>query len=136
MDKLFNTSCVFSSFIGGLIAYLIGSWDILLATLIVLMCFDYITGILKGYFLKNLDSKTGFWGIVKKIIILIVVSTAHIISNMVNPSLPLRDIVIIFFVSNEGISILENASVFIPIPEALKKALQQLRDDESRINNK
>lgn len=134
MDKLFNTSCVFTSFIGGLILNLIGGWDILLTTLIVLMLFDYITGILKGYFLKNLDSKIGFWGILKKIIILIVVSTAHIISNMVNLSVPLREIVIIFFISNEGISVLENASVFVPIPESLKKVLQQLRDDDGDNN--
>lgn len=131
MDKLFNTFCVIIGFIGGLISNLIGNWDILLNTLVVLMVFDYITGILKGYFLKNLDSKFGFWGIIKKIIILIVVSTAHIISNMVNLSLPLREVVIIFFISNEGISVLENAAVFVPIPESLKKALQQLRDTES-----
>ena len=134
MDKLFNTFCFFTSFVGGLISNLIGSWNILLNTLIILMIFDYITGILKGYFLKELKSKIGFWGIVKKFVILIIVSTSHIISNISNPQLPLRDVVIIFFISNEGISILENAAVFITIPEQLKKALQQLRDNEKSNN--
>lgn len=134
MDKMFNTFCLFTSFMGGLISNLIGSWNILLNTLIILMIFDYITGILKGYFLKELKSKIGFWGIVKKFVILIIVSTSHIISNISNPQLPLRDVVIIFFISNEGISILENAAVFITIPEQLKKALQQLRDNEKSNN--
>lgn len=134
MDKLFNTFCLFTSFVGGLISNLIGDWDILIATLIILMIFDYITGILKGYFFKKLDSTIGFWGIVKKFIILIIVSTSHVISNVVDPSLPLREVVIIFFISNEGISVLENAAVFIPIPEQLKKALQQLRNNEKSNN--
>jgi toxin secretion/phage lysis holin len=129
MEKLFNTFCILSGFVGGLISNLIGGWDTLINTLILMMLFDYITGILKGYFLKNLDSKIGFWGIIKKFIILIIVSTSHIVSNLVNPTLPFREFVIMFFISNESISVLENAAVFVPIPEQLKKALQQLRNN-------
>lgn len=130
MNKLFNTFCLLTSFAGGLISNLIGNWDILLTALIILMIFDYITGVLKGCFLKELNSKIGFWGIVKKFVILIIVSTSHIISNISDSQLPLREIVIIFFISNEGISILENASVFIPIPEELKKGFHQLRNNK------
>lgn len=102
----------------------------LLGVLVLLMVFDYVTGVLKGYFLKKLDSDMGFWGIVKKFIMLIIVSMAYVLSNLVEPVLPLREIVIVFFISNEGISILENAAVFIPIPDELKKALNKLRDEE------
>lgn len=131
MEKIFNSFCIYISFIGGFISKLVGGWDILLLTLVIFMIFDYITGILKGIFKKNLDSKIGFWGIIRKFIIMIVVSTSYILSNLVNQSLPLREIVIIFFISNEGISILENSVVFIPIPKQLKKVLQQLRDKNS-----
>lgn len=130
MGKLFNTFSVFFGFIGGLFLNLIGGWDILISTLMLFMIFDYITGILKGYFLKNLDSKIGFWGIVRKIVILIIVSSAYIISNIVNPALPLREVIIVFFISNEGISLLENAAVFIPIPKQLKNVLEQIRNSE------
>lgn len=101
------------------------------------MFFDYITGILKAFFLKKLDSKLGFWGIVKKIVILIIVSTAYILSKLISPSFPIREVVITFFISNEGLSILENASVFVPIPRSIKNTLNQLNkncntDDENK----
>jgi toxin secretion/phage lysis holin len=133
MEKLFNTFCICIGFLGGIILKLIGGWDIPISALIILMIFDYITGVLKAYFLKRLDSTIGFWGIVKKIIILIIISTAHIISKTLDTSLPLREVVITFFISNEGLSILENASVFIPIPDRIKDVLNQIRqhDDSS-----
>ncbi len=133
MEKFFNSFCVFSSFIGGIFLKLVGGWDILIAALLVLMFFDYITGILKGFFLKNLNSKIGFWGIISKIIILIIISTSYIINNTINPSLPLRETVILFFISNEGLSILENAAIFIPIPEQLKEAIYQLRNTKDNL---
>lgn len=132
MIGLFNGVSIFAGFSGGLILSVIGGWDMLLGVLVLLMVFDYVTGVLKGYFLKKLDSDMGFWGIVKKFIMLIIVSMAYVLSNLVEPVLPLREIVIVFFISNEGISILENAAVFIPIPDELKKALNKLREENEK----
>lgn len=137
MDKLLNKISLYISLIAGIFLKFTGGWDILLASLIIFMFFDYITGILKAFFLKNLDSKLGFWGIVKKIVILIIVSTAYILSKLISPSFPIREVVITFFISNEGLSILENASVFVPIPKSIKNTLNQLNkncntDDENK----
>jgi len=137
MDKLLNKISLYISLIAGIFLKFTGGWDILLASLIIFMFFDYITGILKAFFLKNLDSKLGFWGIVKKIVILIIVSTAYILSKLISPSFPIREVVITFFISNEGLSILENASVFVPIPRSIKNTLNQLNkncntDDENK----
>ena len=137
MDKLLNKISLYISLIAGIFLKFTGGWDILLASLIIFMFFDYITGILKAFFLKNLDSKLGFWGIVKKIVILIIVSTAYILSKLISPSFPIREVVITFFISNEGLSILENASAFVPIPKSIKNTLNQLNkncntDDENK----
>ena len=131
MEKLFNNFCISISILGGILLKLIGGWDMLILTLCILMVFDYVMGITRGYFQKNLDSNVGFWGIIKKFVILIVISTANLISKNLGENVPLREIVITFFISNESISILENASVFIPIPNKLKEALIQLRNKDN-----
>lgn len=138
MEKLFNNVCFITAFLGGIIIKLVGGWDTLISALIILMVFDYITGLLKSFFLKNLDSNIGFIGIVKKVIIIIIVSTSFILGNIIGSSLPLREIVITFFISNECISILENASFFIPIPNVIKEALNQLRmcENDGEENDK
>lgn len=97
MEKLFNAVCILFGFIGGILINLLGGCDILLNALIVFMVFDYITGVLKGYFQKNIDSKIGFWGIIRKVVILIIVSTAYILGKVIDTSLPLREVVIVFF---------------------------------------
>ena len=130
MDKMINKINLCICFFSGTALKLVGGWDILLASLIVLMVFDYLTGILRAWFLKSLDSKIGFWGIVKKIIILIIVSTAYILSKLLG-NLPIREVVITFFISNEGLSILENAAVFIPIPKIIKESLDQLNNKDT-----
>lgn len=65
MEKLINKISFCISLIAGTFLKLTGGWDILLASLIVFMVFDYITGVLKAFFLKNMDSKIGFWGIIE-----------------------------------------------------------------------
>lgn len=102
----------------------------ILRALVVLVVLDYVTGVLKAIYNKKLSSEVGFKGLIKKIIVFIVVATAVIVQSVIGDSIPLREIVIIFFVCNEGISLLENASEFVPIPEKLKETLIQLRDKE------
>lgn len=128
MERLFNTSSVVGGIVGGFLCQWLGGWDVILKALVGLVILDYITGVLKAIYLKKLSSAIGFKGLIRKITIFIVVATAVIIQSVVGNSIPLREIVIIFFVCNEGISLLENASEFIPIPDKLKDTLIQLRD--------
>ena len=102
----------------------------LLKSIVILVILDYITGLLKSIYNKKLSSNTGFRGLIKKIIIFIVIATAYVIQGVLESVIPLREITIVFFICNEAISLLENASEFVPIPSKLKEVLVQLRDKE------
>lgn len=129
-EKLFNSISIVGGIAGGIVCSWLGGWDVILRALVVLVVLDYVTGVLKAIYNKKLSSEIGFKGLIKKIIVFIVVATAVIVQSVIGDSIPLREIVIIFFVCNEGISLLENASEFVPIPEKLKETLIQLRDKE------
>lgn len=131
IEKLFNWVSVAAGVVGGTIAYFLGGWDALLIALTALVVLDYITGVAKAAYSKELSSEVGFKGLLKKIMIFIVVAASFVVQGVTGDILPLREVVIVFFIANEGISLLENAAVFIPIPEALKNALIQLRNNES-----
>ena len=77
---------------------------------------------------KELSSAIGFKGIVKKIMVFVVIAVAYNVQRMTGDTIPLREIVIVFFICNEALSILENAAEFINIPQQLKDVLLQLRD--------
>lgn len=127
-EKLFNGASVVFGLIGGFLAGMLGGFDALLIALLSLTVLDYITGIAKAVYSKTLSSNAGFRGLLKKVMIFIVIAAACIVQGIVGNSLPLREIVIMFFIANEGLSLLENAAVFVPIPEQLKNALIQLRE--------
>jgi toxin secretion/phage lysis holin len=131
-EKLFNSISVLSGSVGGILAGLMGGWDGLLAALITLVVLDYITGLAKAVCQKELSSKIGFRGIVKKIVLFILVAAANALQLLLSGSLPLREIVLVFFIANEGLSLLENAAVFVPIPSALKRVFLQLRDKSEK----
>lgn len=126
--KLFNTASVLFGLVGGFICQALGGWDVILKALVALVVLDYATGVLKALSTKTLSSAVGFKGLIKKTVIFIVVATAVIIQSVIGEAVPLREITIIFFLCNEGISLLENAAEFVPIPEKLKEALIQLRE--------
>ena len=128
IEKLFNGVSVIGGLAGGILVQALGGWDVILKALVALVILDYVTGILKSISNKTLSSEIGFKGLIRKIVIFIVVATAVIIQSVVGDAIPLREIVIVFFVCNEGISLLENASEFVPIPDKLKDTLIQLRD--------
>lgn len=130
MGKLFNAWSIAGGIVGGFLSYWLGGWDTLLKALVALVILDYVTGVLKAIYNKTLSSEIGFKGLIKKIIVFIVVATAYVIQTVVGDNIPLRDTIIMFFVCNEGISLLENASDFVPIPQKLKDTLIQLRDKE------
>ena len=119
-------------FVGGGLAYVLGGWDILLWTLTAFVVLDYVTGLIRAAKMKELSSEIGFWGLVRKIMIFVLVIVANLLQQLINESIPLREIVIMFFISNEGISLLENASIFIDVPDRLKDVLLQLRDNEAK----
>lgn len=132
MTKLFNMFSVVGGVVGGFLAKYLGGYDDILRALVILVILDYATGVLKGIYTKTLSSSIGFKGLIKKIVVFVVVATAVTVQSVISDAIPLREIVIIFFVCNEGISLLENASQFIPIPDKLKDTLIQLRDKENK----
>lgn len=132
MSKMFNTFSIVGGIVGGFLCQWLGGWDVILKALVALVVLDYFTGVLKAIVTKTLSSAVGFKGLVKKIFIFIVVATGVIVQGVIGDSVPLREIVIIFFICNEGISLLENASEFVPIPAKLKETLIQLRDKSDK----
>ena len=124
--------------IGGWLGYFLGGIDGLLTALIVFMAIDYVTGLMCAVADKKLSSSIGFRGICKKVLIILLVGVAHIVDlHVVGTGNALRSAVVCFYLSNEGISMLENAAhLGLPIPEKLKTVLQQLhnRDEHTEEN--
>ncbi len=116
--------------LGGAVGAVMGGFDGFLYALIVFVVVDYLTGVMVAVLNKNLSSEVGFHGIFKKVVIFALVAMGHIVDTYViqNGSV-IRTAVIFFYLSNEGISILENASVLgLPVPQKLKDVLEQLKD--------
>ena len=118
--------------LGGWLGYFLGGMDGLMIELIVLMTLDYISGVMCAIIDKKLSSAVGFKGICKKVFILMLVGVAHIIDlHVVGTGSALRGAVICFYMSNEGLSLLENAAhIGLPIPDKLRDILSQLHDKE------
>lgn len=136
MGKMFNLISVIGGVVGGFIVSLFGGWDVMLYTILLFAVLDYFTGLLKAFYKKQLSSEIGFKGIIKKIMVFVVVAVAYNVQKMTGDTIPLREIVIVFFICNEALSILENAAEFIGIPQQLKDVLLQLRDKSTGDGNK
>ena len=126
--------------IGGWLGFFMGGLDGMLIALIIFMVLDYVTGIMCAVLDKTLSSRVGFRGIFKKALILIMVGIANIVDvHVVGTGSALRGAVICFYLSNEGLSLLENAAyIGLPIPEKLKEILSQLhrREEKEAKNDK
>ena len=120
------------SAIGGWLGYFLGGVDGLMTALIIFMVTDYVTGLMCAIVDKQLSSSVGFKGLFKKMLIVILVGIAHIVDmHVVGTGEALRSAVICFYLSNEGVSLLENAAhLGLPIPEKLKAILAQLHNRE------
>ena len=118
--------------LGGWLGYFLGGMDGLMIALIVLMTLDYVSGVMCAIIDKKLSSAVGFKGICKKVFILMLVGVAHIIDlHVAGTGSALRGAVICFYMSNEGLSLLENAAhIGLPIPDKLRDILSQLHDKE------
>ena len=136
IDLLWAKIQVAITAIGGWIGWFLGGVDGMLIALIVLMALDYISGVMCAIEDKKLSSAVGFKGIMKKCLILMLVGVANILDvNVVGTGAVLRGAVICFYLSNEGLSLLENAAYLgLPVPEKLKEVLSQLhhRDEKEK----
>ena len=120
--------------LGGILGYFVGGMDGLLTALIILMVLDYITGVMCAIIDKKLSSAVGFRGIFKKVLIFMLVGVAHIMDmHVIGTGDALRSAVICFYLSNEGVSLLENAAhIGLPIPDKMKDVLAQLHGREDK----
>lgn len=130
MKGLWNTIQLGLATIGGWIGYFMGGCDGLLYALIAFVVVDYITGFMCAIVDKKLSSEVGFKGICKKVLIFILVGLANILDvQVIGTGCVLRTAVIFFYISNEGMSLLENsAHLGLPIPSKLKDILEQLHN--------
>ena len=130
-----SSFCAILGTIGGAVAACFGGWDAALTTLIIFMTIDYLTGlIVAGIFHKSqktesgsLESRAGWKGLCRKGVTLLIVLVACRLDMLVNSNF-IRDAVVIAFVTNEAISIIENAGLMgVPIPAVIVKAIEVLK---------
>lgn len=130
MKEFWNMIQMVFTMIGGWLGYFLGGCDGLLVVLVIFAAMDYITGVMCAVADKNLSSEVGFKGICRKVLIFMLVGVANILDvQVIGTGSVLRTAVIFFYLSNEGISLLENAGhLGLPIPQKLKVVLKQLHD--------
>lgn len=130
MKEFWNTIQLIFSAVGGWLGYFLGGCDGLLYALIAFVVIDYITGVMCAIINRELSSAVGFKGIFRKVLIFLLVGIANIIDvQVIGAGAVLRTAVIFFYISNEGVSLLENAGhLGLPIPEKIKTVLEQLHD--------
>lgn len=130
MKEFWNTIQLVFTAIGGWLGYFLGGCDGLLVALVVFTAVDYITGVMCAVADRKLSSEVGFKGICRKVLIFLLVGIANILDvQVIGTGSILRTAAIFFYISNEGVSLLENAAhLGLPIPEKMKAVLEQLHD--------
>lgn len=130
MKDFWNVIQLIFSALGGWLGYFLGGCDGLLYTLLAFTAMDYITGVMCAVNDHTLSSEIGFRGICRKVLIFMLVGIANILdADVVGTGSVLRTAVIFFYISNEGVSLLENAAhLGLPVPEKIKTVLEQLHD--------
>ena len=130
MKEFWNTVQFILVGIGGWLGWFLGGCDGLLYALTVFVAIDYITGVMCAVTDKRLSSEAGFKGIFKKALIFLLVGAANILdAHVIGTGCVLRTAIIFFYISNEGVSLLENAAhLGLPVPEKLKEVLEQLHE--------
>ena len=138
MKEIWNWIQVTFAVVGGWLGYFLGGWDGFLYALLTFVVIDYITGLMCAVLDKKLSSEVGFRGIFKKVLIFSLVAIGHIIDkNVIGDGSVIRTAVIFFYLSNEGISMLENTvHIGLPVPQKLKDILEQLHDGSNKEDNK
>lgn len=139
MKEFWNVIQLIFTAVGGWLGWFLGGCDGLLYALIAFVVIDYITGIMCAVADKKLSSAVGFKGICKKVLIFALVGGGHILDvYVIGTGSVLRTAVIFFYLSNEGVSLIENAAYLgLPVPKKLKDVLEQLhkRSEKEDENN-
>ena len=118
------------------IVYYLGGLDTALKTLLILIVLDYVTGLCKAIITKKINSLIGLKGIVKKVGYLIIVAVSVLLDEVVGNTGAIRNLVIYFFVANEGISILENwGAMGLPLPKKVFEVLEQIKSEKGGGND-
>ena len=130
MKEFWNTIQLIFAAVGGWLGYFLGGCDGLLYALIAFVVIDYITGVMCAISDKTLSSEVGFKGICRKVLIFLLVGIGHIVdAQVIGSGGVMRTAVIFFYLSNEGVSLIENAAhLGLPVPDKLKAVLEQLHD--------
>ena len=134
--KIISIANTFKNFMSVVLTtciYLLGGIDIALKSLLIIICIDYLTGVLSAIYNKKLNSKIGFKGILKKFSYFCIIALSVIIDEVLGQTGVIRSLVIYFFVANDGISILENVGEMgIPLPQKLTEVLEQLKNKSNK----
>ena len=130
MSDLWRVLQLLFSALGGFIGWFLGGCDGLLYTLIAFVVLDYLTGVMVAIVAKKLSSSVGFKGIFKKILIFLLVGMGHLLDlYVIGSGSVIRTAAVFFYLSNEGVSLLENAAhLGLPVPQKIKDVLEQLHD--------
>ena len=130
IDLMWTKIQIAATALGGWLGYYLGGLDGLLIALLVFMILDYLTGMMCAVVDRKLSSAVGFRGIFKKVLILLLVGVANIVDvHVVGTGSALRGAVICFYLSNEALSLFENAAhLGLPVPDKLKQVLSQLHN--------
>ena len=134
MKEIWTGIQVAFSAIGGMLGWFLGGMDGFLYALLAFVILDYITGVMVAAIQKKVSSEVGFKGICKKVLIFILVGMANIVdAQIIGNGSAIRTAVIFFYLSNEGVSILENSAIIgLPVPQKLKDVLEQLKDHSDK----
>jgi toxin secretion/phage lysis holin len=132
MKNLINNIQIIFTAIGGYLGYILGGLDGFIYALITFVVIDYLTGLMAAIVERKLSSEIGFRGIFKKVLIFLLVAIGNVVDkNLIGTGGSIRTAVIFFYISNEGISIIENSiRIGLPVPEKLKNVLEQLQHKE------
>ncbi len=132
MKDIWNLIQVGIAAIGGWLGYFLGGWDGFLYALLAFVVIDYITGLMCAVLNKKLSSEVGFRGIFKKVVMFALVGVGHIIDrSIIGDGSVIRTAVIFFYLSNEGVSILENAAhIGLPIPDILEQLHNKIDEED------
>lgn len=124
--------------VGGWLGYFVGGCDGLLYALLAFVILDYLTGVMCAISDKKLSSEVGFKGLARKVLVFVMVGIGHILdSQILGEAGVLRTAILFFYLSNEGLSLVENAAYLgLPIPEKLRAVLEQLHEKDRRDGDK
>lgn len=135
MEKVLDSCKITLACMGGVLGGLFGGFDSLVYALIAFVALDYITGVLLAIHDRKLSSEIGFHGICKKGMIFVLVAVGHVFDQyVIGTGSSLRTMLILFYMSNEGISIIENAGkIGVPVPSKIKKIIRKLDEENKKI---